>query len=714
MFYDVEGHNPQTDLKIPGGTSANPNILGLNLGGYGGFSPGMGVSMDVRFVNLKPTANPSFTWVKGNHTYKFGAELIVESHPSFSKTGANNSYNFSASQTADPSLALAGYLLPSGQAIGFPYASFLLGAYNSGVTNATSRAHLGSHAIAFYAQDSWKITPKITLDYGLRYDYQTYLKEQYGRMGNWIPTMINPKIGLPGSIQYEGYQPGHCNCEFAKNYPYAFGPRLGLAWQLAPKTVFRAGAGFSYGRTSELGYINNQISNSTTFSAPGASQAAGYLSTGIPPAYTVTWPTTDTGAFPHLPSLDFPMVFLDHNAGRPSRTFQWSIGIQREITRDLVLDVSYVGNRGAWWYAGALSDVNALTPQDLQSKYGLDINNAADRSLLVGSLSNAQKLYPGRFPTPFAGFPMSATLVQAISPFPQAASAMPLIWAPLGRTWYDSLQVSLNKRFSHNFSFLYNFTFQKELYMGAENSYFFAGARSPLINDVANRSVNKYISGLSRPLMHNISLSYTTPKVFSQFKLASLLMRDWQINVSARYRSAYPIQLPVASNNIATLLHRVAGTPFVTAGTTPNVVPGQPLFADQNGNALDLNSRDWDPSQTFVLNPKAWTEPALGTFGQSTWYFNNYRGIRHPSENVGLARNFRFGREGRINLSLRAEFTNIFNRLYLADPTATNYLATQTKSSAGQPSGGFGYINVQSSLTASNVRTGQIVARFSF
>jgi hypothetical protein len=82
---------------------------------------------------------------------------------------------------------------------------------------------------------------------------------------------------------------------------------------------------------------------------------------------------------------------------------------------------------------------------------------------------------------------------------------------------------------------------------------------------------------------------------------------------------------------------------------------------------------------------------------------------------MGLARNFRFGREGRINLQLRAEFTNIFNRTYLADPVATSYSATQTTNpTTGQPSGGFGYINLLSSQTASNVRSGQIIARLSF
>jgi len=209
--------------------------------------------------------------------------------------------------------------------------------------------------------------------------------------------------------------------------------------------------------------------------------------------------------------------------------------------------------------------------------------------------------------------------------------------------------------------------------------------------------------------MHNIALSYTTPRVFSQFKALSLLLRDWQINIQARYRTGYLLQAPAAASDLPRALHRQTTTTFA------NRVLGQPLFMDQNGNPIDINSRDWDPSQAFVLNPKAWTEPESGKFGTSAGYFNDYRSFRHPSENVGLARNFRFGREGRIILNLRAEFTNIFNRLYLPDPTATSYAATQAKNpSTGLPSGGFGYINLTSTQIQQNVRMGQIVARFSF
>jgi hypothetical protein len=281
------------------------------------------------------------------------------------------------------------------------------------------------------------------------------------------------------------------------------------------------------------------------------------------------------------------------------------------------------------------------------------------------------------------------------------------MWAPLGRTWYDSLQVKVTKRFSHNFDFTYNFTWQKELTMGSEISYqSFGSTILSQVNDVFNRPVNKYISGLSRPLQNVIAGTYTVPKVFGGNRLLSTALRDWQFSALLRYTSAYPIRVPASSGNLATLLARAGGT-------FANRVPGQPLFMDQNGNAIDINS-DYDPRTTFVLNPKAWTEPAPGQFSTSTAYYNDYRGRRHPTENMSIARNFRFGQDGRINLQLRAEFNNIFNRLYIADPTSGDAGATRITGPDGATAGGFGYINVLSGATAAGVRSGQIVARFSF
>ena len=140
--------------------------------------------------------------------------------------------------------------------MGFPYASFLLGLVNSGTVNPPADLRTGKHFISLFAQDSWKITRKLTFNYGLRYDYDTAPQEQYGRLPTLSPTLANPTAGgHPGGAIYEST----CNCSFAKNYPYGFGPRLGVAYQITPKTVFRAGIGIAYDGTATCGHRNWQF-----------------------------------------------------------------------------------------------------------------------------------------------------------------------------------------------------------------------------------------------------------------------------------------------------------------------------------------------------------------------------------------------------------------------------------------------------------------------
>src|SRR6202040_2950838 len=112
-------------------------------------------------------------------------------------------------------------------------------------------AKLGKQEWGAYVQDNWKVTRKLTLEYGLRYDFPTYQKEQYGRFGNFSATTPNPSAGgHPGAVIYEGSLPGRCNCSFAHNYPWAFGPRLAGAYQIDSKTVVRGGGGLIYNGTA--------------------------------------------------------------------------------------------------------------------------------------------------------------------------------------------------------------------------------------------------------------------------------------------------------------------------------------------------------------------------------------------------------------------------------------------------------------------------------
>src|SRR5581483_10254916 len=280
-----------------------------------------------------------------------------------------------------------------GRTVGFPYASFLLGQVNNGAVNPVADLRTGKHFIALFAQDSWKITRKLTLDYGIRYDYDTYPKEQYGRLPTLDPTLANPTVGgRPGGIIYEAT----CHCNFAHNYPYAFGPRLGVAYQITEKTVFRAGIGIAYDGTATAQTGTGSASPANNFTAPGFGDPAMTLSGGVPQQYVLPWPNFTAGAYPNpnFPaSLNGPTSVVDQNAGRPARQLQWSVGLQREILPNLLLDVSYVGNRGAWWLSSILDNYNAITPQTL-SAAGLDINNPTDRAILRAPISSAAA---GRF-----------------------------------------------------------------------------------------------------------------------------------------------------------------------------------------------------------------------------------------------------------------------------------------------------------------------------
>ena len=687
-------------------------LAGTVCTGQGGMVP-MGPNGQSRSLMIKPSFNASVTKVKSNHTLKAGSEFRVEGYPIESFTSAKGNYTFSPNQTSLPSTL--GQNLAGGN-VGFAYASFLLGEVDNGNVGVVTNTRGGKSQFGMYVQDSWKVTRKFTLDYGLRWDYSTYAREQYGRAPDFAPTVPNPTAGgRPGAVIYEGDAPGRCHCDFAHNYPYAIGPRLGAAYQITSKTVLRAGWGVVYSGSPNVGAAN--ATSATPFAPPSPYQPSMVLETGIPLTPSqYAWPNFDPGRYPATPATIGPsfMSLIDPNSGRPARQIQWSIGLQREIFRNLAVEASYVANRGAWWQAPALVNYNALTPQILSAN-GLDLNNPADRTLLTSRLDSATAAARGFNKVPYAGFPMSQTVAQSLRPFPQFTTVN-ATGAPLGRTWYDSLQIKGTKRYSHGLDATVAFTWQKELQMGVESDSVGPGGVSAVVNDVFNRQINKYISGQSRPLSAVASVDYRLPKMGGN-KVLSWAVRDWQIGAILTYASGAPIMVPFANNQINSLLFRASspapagavGPPAAT-GTFANRVPGQPLFT-----VPDINCHCFDPGTTFALNPKAWTDPAPGQFGTSAAYYNDYRGPRRPSENLNFGRTFRIFE--RVNFSIRAEFSNILNRAYFQVPTSTNAAATQ-QTRNGQTVSGFGYINTLTPLAATSAapgpRSGTVVARFSF
>jgi hypothetical protein len=173
------------------------------------------------------------------------------------------------------------------------------------------------------------------------------------------------------------------------------------------------------------------------------------------------------------------------------------------------------------------------------------------------------------------------------------------------------------------------------------------------------------------------------------------VLRDWTYGMNLQYASGFPILAPTAQNQLSSVLFR---------NTFANRVPGEPLFT------TDINSRSsYNPVTDFVLNPNAWVDPPAGQFGTGAAYYSDYRQMRRPDESISLGRTFRIGEKAQ--LSIRADFSNAFNRTRLADPTATNAKAAQVRYASGETQSGFGDINTRAAFSP---RAGVIIARISF
>jgi hypothetical protein len=390
------------------------------------------------------------------------------------------------------------------------------------------------------------------------------------------------------------------------------------------------------------------------------------------------------------------------------------VGIQREITRKFVVEASYVGNHAVWISGpyGFLSQTSAAA----YAKVGLypypgtgpaGHNNYADYLLLSQPLSNpqVQQTLAGAGITnilPYSGFPLGGTLQDALYPFPQFPGLEPAV-SPTGHSHYDSLQVKATKRLSHNLHAGGTFTWAKG----------FASPASGNLQDFFNRSAEQQVLQNIPPRTLNFQFIYTTPNTHSSNKYLNLVAKDWQLGGFANYQSGA----------------------FLTPPTSPNLnflpsedirVPGQPLYTQ---GVYPNNLGSYNPYYTQVLNPNAWTPcPVDQTCAATGVLYSNFRAPRTPTENANIGRNFKI-RE-RMNLSVRAEFVNIFNRTLLPPPVTTGVNVgpqiPASKNGLGIYTGGFGTIDVynapgtyyaaptQATGAYLSPRTGTLIGRFSF
>jgi hypothetical protein len=269
------------------------------------------------------------------------------------------------------------------------------------------------------------------------------------------------------------------------------------------------------------------------------------------------------------------------------------------------------------------------------------------------------------------------------------------------------MQVKVTKRYSHGLQASGNFTYAKGLVIGsASDSTFFLPFQAAT-TDIYNYGINKQLNQYVKPLAMTITFSYTTPRFGAQgmaMKVLSHVAGGWQLSSVLRYQSGNLIGLPSSNNALLAQLGRTTG------GTGNNYwnLTGKPYLT------VDPNCGCFNPQTAAVLSTAAVTDAPAGTFSTSAPYYNSIRWQRQPAESMAFARNFRI--KERYQIQIRAEFQNIFNRLFLSAPSTANPntpIALTTYSGLPLNNSGFGSISTLNGLGA-QPRSGQIIGRFQF
>ena len=679
-----------------------PAISGLGYNNEGGEGNGFGPTTADHQTTDLASMTGSLSWTRGKHNFKGGLELKQEEYSDANFQGAEGVYAFSNGPTAVPFLGTqnVGSGSSSGS-IGSGYASFLLGDVTSTTVNPAKATELRRITEGLYVMDNYKVTPKLTLEFGLRWDRAPMGHELWDRQSEIGLTTPNPNAGnLPGGFIFAGYGAGRCNCEFSKTYNFAFQPRLSIAYQIADKTVLRAGWGVYYSGGDSWAYLNGGYSlnglglNSIQTSAPSFGLISSQLVNGIVynPAQLSQLnlnPGVNTvaGQLNNFSSV-WGGLYNDPDAGRPARINQWNVALQRQLTKDMSIQAAYVGDRGVWEQANSLLSLNEITPAILQA-HNLDLTNAATRTLMTSQIGSAAAKAAG-FTIPYVGFPTTGTVAQSLRPFPEYSSGLQAEFVDQGNSYYDSLQVSFLKHLSHGLDLTSNYTFNKTLTIG----------NSGINGNPYNRQEQKGLDGSDTPHILVNAVTYVTPKATGN-KLLRNLTGGWTLGATLRYSSGALIGAP--GSQVSNW-----GTYTFESGVPMMRVPGAPLYL------MNLNCRCIDPNNINqrVLNPAAWVDVGPGQISPGSLFYNDYRGPHQVNENGTFGRTFRL-RE-RVTLSFRAEFFNVFNRVALGAPSSSNPTGTVTTNNATGAISGFGYYSVGNKSNFGGQRNGDLVARIQF
>jgi hypothetical protein len=416
-----------------------PIITIENLSQVGGFSNGI---FGIHSQRTPFTVN--LAWSKGKHQYLFGVDYVTAPLSSYRYPNPWGNFGFSHRETALPGMLAA--------QTGGGVASFFLGAADSGTVQSNLDSRLNTAEGALYAQDSWRASNKLTINYGLRWELTTPLHELQNKISSFDPSLPNPGAGnLLGALSFYGQGPGRNGRTRIGDYYFrAFAPKLGVAYSITPKTVFRASFGISY-----FPYWSKWVwSLGPTYPSDGFQVTRNVISqnSGITPAFY--WDNGFPGVFPTSypvidPTLDngFGINYLDAHDKRPPLVENLGAELERELPGHVLFRAAYVGTLAHRVYAGYNFDQLPLKHLSYGSLLNQNINSAAAKAAGI--------------PVPYSGY--NSTVARALTPYPQFTSVTDLE-AQAGNTSYNSLQINVQRHFG-SLTFLGNVTLAKHLTM---------------------------------------------------------------------------------------------------------------------------------------------------------------------------------------------------------------------------------------------------------
>jgi hypothetical protein len=571
---------------------------------------------------LDPKVN--FTFVKGKHSLKFGYEYehvwmaVNDNNPLY------GSFSYSGGYSADGSTVSDTY-----------WADFLFGTTNNYSLANYYVAHLRQTLDSAYAQDDWHVSPQLTLNLGLRWEYGSPYYEQHGYVSNFDPSTQTVLTTTPGSAGITGVTPVSASGVYGSTLVNPdlndFAPRVGFAYAPSAKTAVRGGFGTSY-----VHYTRAGSGDITGINAPQAQFAsvtqiaptttnhcsplpAQIIATGktTPSCYATVdqgFPTALVTSF--NPATD-NITWVPKNT-RDSYVESYFLGVQQQLAKNTLLDVAYVGNHGL---------------------------------KLQGFVNGNQKNPSLGFARPFANWPSDIT--EALNEFGSN---------------YNALQVRYEQRFVGGLTLLNSFTWEHSL----DNASAALEGNTPAPQDANNLAGDYAQSDYNLPIANITSLVYELPfghgrKYLSGSKgITDSLLGGWQVSLINTAQAGTPFNISYSPNSKNAVSPQISANYRGANDYRPNVVPGQPLIK---------KSKLAGTGYIQYINYAAFQLPAtkdgsgnlLSPFGNSSR--NPGRTPAFYQSDLALNKKFSTPVES-LKVEFRAEFYNVFNHTNLYLPSS--------------------------------------------